>query len=61
MIDGNRASLVPVTLGRDFGNTVEVVSGLSDDALLIANPPDSLVDGEVVRIVQPKAAKPAEE
>lgn len=61
VIDGSRASLVPVTLGRDFGNTVEVISGLSDDALLIANPPDSLVEGEVVRIVQPKAAKLAEE
>lgn len=59
--NGNHASLVPVTLGRDFGNTVEVIAGLSDDALLIANPPDSLVDGEVVRIVQPKATKTAEE
>ncbi len=61
VVNGNRASLVPVTLGRDFGNTVEVLSGLSDDALLIANPPDSLVDGEILRIVQPKSAKVAEE
>lgn len=61
VLNGNRVSLAAVTLGRDFGNTVEVVSGLGDDAQVIANPPDSLVDGEIVRVVQPKAAKPAEE
>lgn len=52
VVNGNRASLVPVVLGRDFGNTVEVLSGLSDDASIIANPPDSLVDGEIVRVIQ---------
>ncbi len=61
VINGNRAAMVPVTLGRDFGNTVEVLSGLSDDARVIANPPDSLIDGQIVRIVQPKASKLAEE
>lgn len=58
---GNRAALLPVTLGRDFGNTVEVVAGLSDDALLIADPPDSLVNGEIVRIVKPRPANTPEE
>lgn len=51
VVNGNRTRLQPVTLGRDFGNTVEVLSGLSDDAAIIANPPDSLVDDEIVRIV----------
>lgn len=59
VVNGNRVSLVPVTLGRDFGNSVEVVSGLSEDAQVIADPPDSLVDGEIVRIVQPKRLKRA--
>lgn len=58
--NGNRAALLPVTLGRDFGNTIEVTSGLSDDALVIADPPDSLVDGEVVRVVHPKTKAAAE-
>ncbi len=57
----SRVHLVPVTLGRDFGNTVEVVSGLSQDSVIVANPPDSLVDGETVRIVEPKAIKESEE
>lgn len=60
VVNGNRAALLPVTLGRDFGSTVEVLAGLSDNALLIANPPDSLVDGEIVRVVQPPPAKTEE-
>lgn len=51
VVNGNRAALVPVVLGRDFGTQVEVVSGLTADAQVIENPPDSLVDGETVRIV----------
>lgn len=61
VVNGNRAALVPVTLGRDFGSTVEVIAGLRDDALLIADPPDSLVDGEIVRTVQPGKARTPEE
>jgi RND family efflux transporter MFP subunit len=47
----NRALLKSVTLGRDMGNTVEVVSGLSPDDLVITNPPDSIITGEEVRVV----------
>ena len=56
----NRANLVSVTLGRDFGNVVEVVSGLPGNASVITNPPDSLVQGEAVRVaaVQPGPAPP---
>ena len=49
--NGNRVVLKSVTLGRDLGNTVEVVSGLSPDDLVITNPPDSLITGEEVRVV----------
>lgn len=51
--NGNRAALVDVTLGRDFGTDVEVVSGLSTNDLVIVNPPDSLVSGEIVRVATP--------
>jgi RND family efflux transporter MFP subunit len=51
--DGNRAKLVTIVLGRDFGATVEVVSGLTDADRVIVSPPDSLVDGEQVQIAQP--------
>jgi multidrug efflux pump subunit AcrA (membrane-fusion protein) len=52
---GNRAALVPVTLGRDFGTKVEVTSGLAAGALVIDSPPDSLVDGQEIRIASPAA------
>ena len=50
--DGRHAELKPVTLGHDFGNEVEVVAGLNGDETLILNPPDSIVSGQAVRIVQ---------
>jgi multidrug efflux pump subunit AcrA (membrane-fusion protein) len=49
---GGRVRIVPVTLGRDFGSFVEVVSGLDGDEQVIVNPPDSLASGQVVRIAK---------
>ena len=43
--------------GRDFGKSIEVLSGLAADDNVIVNPPDSLTDGATVRIAPP--AKPA--
>ncbi len=48
-----RAKLVSITLGRDFGATVEVVSGITDADRVIVSPPDSLVDDEQVQVAQP--------
>ena len=45
-----RVQLRPITIGRDLGATVEVISGLKGDEALIASPPDSLLDGQTVRI-----------
>ena len=53
--DGKHAELKPITLGHDFGSEVEVVAGLTGDESIIANPPDSLVSGEEVRIAKPSA------
>jgi len=61
VVKDNRVSLLPVVVGRDFGTTIEVLSGLNEGASVILNPPDSLVEGEVVRVVQPKQTKEAEE
>lgn len=57
----NRAKLVPVTLGRDYGTHVEVVSGLTPNDRVIDSPPDSLLDGQEVRIMkrQVQIAEPA--
>jgi RND family efflux transporter MFP subunit len=40
----NRVELRKVTLGRDFGNKVEILSGIAPPDAVIANPPDYLVD-----------------
>ncbi|MBZ5501539.1 MAG: efflux RND transporter periplasmic adaptor subunit [Acidobacteriia bacterium] len=47
---GNRAALNSITVGRDLGTEVEVLSGLTPDAVVIVNPPDSLISGETVRV-----------
>ncbi len=36
--DGNKAELVPVILGKDYGNEVEVVSGIGEKDQVISNP-----------------------
>jgi len=47
----NKAALVPVTIGHDYGNSVEIVSGLDTRDQVIDNPSDSLTAGAEVRIV----------
>jgi RND family efflux transporter MFP subunit len=51
--NGDQAKLVQVTLGQDDGSTVQVIHGLTSDSRVIVNPPDSLIDGEPVHVVQP--------
>ena len=39
--------------GSDFGDRIEVISGLNGDEEIVINPPDSIVSGQAVRIGQP--------
>jgi len=55
VVRNNHAVMVPITLGRDFGTEVEVVSGLDGKEKVVTNPPDSLVDGQEVRSAAPNA------
>jgi RND family efflux transporter MFP subunit len=50
----NKAVIKAVTLGRDYGSEVEVVTGIAGGDKVITNPPDSVVDGELLRIATPK-------
>jgi RND family efflux transporter MFP subunit len=59
VIDGQHAELKPITVGRDYGSVIEVVAGLTGDESVIANPPDSIVSGEEVRVAQPSSGTPA--
>ena len=52
VVDGTgKAQLRTVTLGRDFGTTVEVTSGLDVSERIIANPGDAIAPGDSVRVV----------
>lgn len=56
VINNGKAELVPVTPGHDFGETIEIVSGLKGNESIIVSPPDSIVSGEQVQIAQQTAA-----
>ncbi|WP_420958176.1 efflux RND transporter periplasmic adaptor subunit [Burkholderia gladioli] len=49
----NRAVLKPVTIGTDFGTHVQIATGLAPDDRVIDNPPDSLSNGDPVRLAPP--------
>ena len=52
----HRVKLKSIVQGRDFGNTIEVLSGLEPNEVVVLNPPDSITNGEQVRIATPAAA-----
>jgi RND family efflux transporter MFP subunit len=52
VVKDGKVVLTAVTPGHDFGNQIEVVSGLEPGDQVIINPPDSIVSGQRVQIVQ---------
>jgi RND family efflux transporter MFP subunit len=58
-IDGNnKVAFKSVQLGRDLGDSVEVLAGLSPSDRIINNPPETLTTGDAVRVAgaTPQAA-----
>ena len=51
LVRNGKAELVPVKIGRDYGNTVEIVSGLQPTDAVIVDPSDSLVASMPVRLI----------
>jgi RND family efflux transporter MFP subunit len=59
--ESGNTTMKAVTLGRDYGTQIEIVTGLRESDTVIATPPDSLTTGMMVRVVandQDKAAPP---
>jgi RND family efflux transporter MFP subunit len=50
VVRNGRVQLIPITIGHDYGNTVEVTTGLTRDDQVVLNPSDSLVSGTQVEI-----------
>ncbi len=57
VVKDGKVLLTQVTPGHDFGNQIEILSGLSGNESVIQNPPDSVVSGQQVQIA--KAASPS--
>jgi hypothetical protein len=47
---GNRLILKKLTIGRDFGDSVEVLQGIEPQDAIVINPPDSLENGQQVTL-----------
>jgi len=56
VVRGGHVQLVPVTIGEDFGNAVEITSGLTPVDEVILDPSDSLATGMQVH-PQPATTK----
>jgi RND family efflux transporter MFP subunit len=52
VVKDGKVVLTPVTAGHDFGNQIEIVTGLNAGDQVIVNPSDSIVSGQAVQIVQ---------
>jgi len=51
LVHDGKSDLIPVKIGRDYGNSVEIVSGLQPTDAVILDPSDSLVTGMPVRVL----------
>jgi RND family efflux transporter MFP subunit len=55
VIDSNhRVRLQALAIGRDYGTSLEVLTGLKHDDWIVLNPPDSIESGEEVRVEEVK-------
>jgi RND family efflux transporter MFP subunit len=55
----HRVKLKNIVQGRDFGTSIEVLSGLEPHETVVLNPPDSIADGVQVRLAEADAGDPA--
>src|SRR6204780_29216 len=52
IVKDGKVVLTAVTPGHDFGDEIEIASGLQANDQVIINPPDSIISGQEVQIVQ---------
>ncbi len=57
VLAGGKVALRSVRLGRDFGSVVEILAGVTPADRVILNPPDSLIDGAMVRVAEAAMAE----
>jgi RND family efflux transporter MFP subunit len=52
VVKDDKVALTNVTPGHDFGERIEILAGLKGDDQVVLNPPDSIVSGQAVQIVE---------
>lgn len=50
VVKDGKAHYQPITIGRDFGDQVEVATGLNGDEIVVVSPSDDLREGEPVQV-----------
>jgi RND family efflux transporter MFP subunit len=55
----SRLTLKKLLIGRDFGDSVEILQGVAIEDAIVINPPDSLEDGEQVMVSAPDEGRTA--
>jgi RND family efflux transporter MFP subunit len=58
VVDGDKARFRKVTLGRDFGTEVEILTGLSGDERVVTNPGEKISDGAKVQVAENSSGQP---
>jgi RND family efflux transporter MFP subunit len=59
MTDDRHVELTPVTVGRDYGSELEILTGLTKEERVVLDPPDSLITGATVRVAADEATPAA--
>ena len=60
IVKNGKAELTAIVPGHDFGQSIEIISGVRAEDKVIVNPPDSLISGQAVEIVSAKLPGDAE-
>lgn len=50
LVRDGRTALIPVIMGRDYGDAVEIINGVKPGDSVIVNPSDSIVSGQKVQV-----------
>lgn len=58
---GNKVAFKSIRIGRDFGDTVEVTTGLAPNDQIVDNPPETLQSGDTVRLTSTPAGNASTE
>lgn len=56
VVRNGRVALVPVKIGHDYGDSVEIISGLGPEDDVIVDPSDSISDGEPVQVTSRRSS-----